>query len=52
MYNSSRIKVKTLKDSEVIIHGRDGYINSNRFYQAHIRINNLKKFWKLIWVRE
>lgn len=28
MYNSSRIKVKTLKDSEVIIHGRDGYINS------------------------
>ena len=28
MYNSSRIKVKNLKDSEVIIHGRDGYINS------------------------
>ena len=51
MYNSSRIKVKTLKDSEVIIHGRDGYINSIDL-STHIRINNLKKFWKLIWVRE
>ena len=35
VYNTSKIKLKNLKDSEVIIHGRDGYINSIDLSSSH-----------------